>query len=448
MSVEEINEAIDSGRFDKASVLIQEYSLVNKLESLIFKSRLSREQGKVDLAIQYAEEVISASPFETELLLRASGARAYALWFKGELTESLKQIEVAKALLNTLPPPRRDAIKDKESLLYHLEGTVFLFSGKIMQAWDLFQKALAIRRRLGLQKETAISLNNCGLVYYRLGNYDNAMQYFEESYEICKNNNFSTIISLSLLNMGLIYRSRGHLDHALNSFRLALNAARSVGDTQRTALILGNIFYIHCLTNTSEKGEKEFNELQELHEANMNNKNIDLYYRFNLAMCHKNGTSSEFIEAQDILRKIINSEIIHHEFVTMSVKHLVELLLREYSVFPNPEILEEINTLLSEKLYLVAKANEMLPTLTEALILQSKLQYLMGNNIESQELLDQALENAKEHNLSYLIDEVKVEIVEREQIFHSIDKLISNQAKDQRAQAVEYLNYLKKLQLR
>ena len=113
-------------------------------------------------------------------------------------------------------------------------------------------------------------------------------------------------------------------------------------------------------------------------------------------------------EAQKILQKIVNQEVIDHEFTIIAMVNLCELLLDELHTYHQGEVLLELENLLN-RLYRVSQDYKSYFFLIESLILKSKLALLQDNISESDDLLRKAELLATERNNEELIEHIHLE---------------------------------------
>lgn len=69
---------------------------------------------------------------------------------------------------------------------YDAEDETVNISHRYQEAYDAFQQALALYKRLGMREEEGVVLGNIGFLYERTGDHSNAFRHFEQSLEIAR----------------------------------------------------------------------------------------------------------------------------------------------------------------------------------------------------------------------------------------------------------------------
>lgn len=223
--------------------------------------------------LEYLQQVIEA---EGE-----SGAQLWLDFFKAGLDQS--RFDDCERLLATAK--RSSIFSTSESMrttVIHNEGLLRLFQGRLDEAEQCFQKALALDRRLRDRYNEAQSLTNLGeverlrnqwqaaLEYYKasaqihqvhphhplglaqvlnnmglalmsLGSWMEAEQAFERALSIFRQLNEQVEIARALNNLGRLYRERGESEKALNQLQEALERFRKLGDEYGQASVLNTL---------------------------------------------------------------------------------------------------------------------------------------------------------------------------------------------------------------
>ncbi len=119
--------------------------------------------------------------------------------------------------------------------------------GRLLESHDVYDSALMfynlsleVASNIGSPKDEAIALNNIGLIFYYLLNYQEALENLQASVAIKRKNNDRTL-KISLMNIALIYNDQGKYDESISILREVENECKSgCGD-----LILSDLnFYL------------------------------------------------------------------------------------------------------------------------------------------------------------------------------------------------------------
>ena len=128
-------------------------------------------------------------------------------------------------------------------------GTLAQRVGDPKRAVDLFERALTLQRTLGNAASIANSLNNLWFVYSTdLADYGKSLSYHLEALGIRERLSEQNGIGLSLNNIGIVYARLRQFDRALDYFNRALAIRREQGNKQRLASTLNNIGDVYVET--------------------------------------------------------------------------------------------------------------------------------------------------------------------------------------------------------
>ena len=104
-----------------------------------------------------------------------------------------------------------------------------------------FNQALEIRKKLGLEKGVASSLNMIATVQDKLGNSKEALANFKESLAGFQQIGDKVNTAAILLNLGSYYSDHAQYEEALKSTNDALTLYRDMGDEASQAICLNNL---------------------------------------------------------------------------------------------------------------------------------------------------------------------------------------------------------------
>lgn len=160
-------------------------------------------------------------------------------------------------------------------------------------------------------------LNNIGVVYWKLNNYDKALEIYTESLKIMKELENREGIVRSLNNIGLIYLTLKNYEKALEILLETLKITKEIGDTNNIAYCLNNIGNNYWYLGNYDKSLEYYMESLKINEE-INNKygiavsikNIGgIYlklknYDKSLTYLKKGLKLAKEIEAKDLLQNI------------------------------------------------------------------------------------------------------------------------------------------------
>jgi tetratricopeptide (TPR) repeat protein len=420
-----------SQKYGKSSYCID--SLIIKAHTLYF--------GDIEQAENYileCEKLLNTSIMEAQSdIIRK---KADLLLIKSILfhikTDHDKALELASQWLLT-----PDHIKEDLDLsrIYCLMADIYIFKSDPNTALNYAKKSLIIQKKLRNQVGIATSLYLVGLCLYSKGDFDQALKSGKESLTIDEISIYSKLNLFHLL--GAIYREKGELNRTLKYYKRAVRFAEeegyiedfientmSIGATYRmkgdldqaskylklsmeTAKkysssygVSGSLFYL-ILTNLDKKSQEqaELNLVKLEQFANKSKSKVfDQLYIIAKALVLKNsGRIRNRTEAELLLKQITEDDITTPQLYLLSLVNLSELFLEELEMTNNPEVLDELNPLITRILKLAERQNAYL-WLAEIKLLQGKLALIQFKIKDAEHLLTQAQQIAELHSLNLL----------------------------------------------
>ncbi|MDR3749501.1 MAG: tetratricopeptide repeat protein [Acidobacteriota bacterium] len=172
----------------------------------------------------------------------ADGKNVYALLASGRVELRAGN---AQAGLEFLNPAYSLAMQlDNEEVKASIEqamGVAYEQLGKLDEALRNMQDALAIRKKLGLQRDMASSLYAIAGVQDTLGNSAAAFASYKEALAVLQQIGDKHGIATTLMNLGATYNDHAQYDEALKNLNDALTRFRELGDEPAQATVLNNI---------------------------------------------------------------------------------------------------------------------------------------------------------------------------------------------------------------
>lgn len=109
------------------------------------------------------------------------------------------------------------------------------------EAFDHYQRSLAISREIGDQWAEAISLIGLSTACFYLRRYEEAFDYSQQALPICQEIEDPWSEAFALINFGAAHRKLHHFDDALAYFQRALTVVRRAHDRSGEATVLHNL---------------------------------------------------------------------------------------------------------------------------------------------------------------------------------------------------------------
>jgi signal transduction histidine kinase/tetratricopeptide (TPR) repeat protein len=187
------------------------FTLLNEL----FKENNS---SNFSLALDYANDFdnLAVSKGDSAKIVQGGRMRAYSLMDLGRNEEA---ITVLTRILGIAK--RNQGNKDfKKQIKFILNniGLAYTYLGNYDVALDFHYQSLELREGEGDKAAIRTSYNNIGLVHFNLKDYERAIQYYEKAIELSKEINVMSGAERIYINLGLCYLGLEKYNDAIKSF--------------------------------------------------------------------------------------------------------------------------------------------------------------------------------------------------------------------------------------
>jgi signal transduction histidine kinase/allophanate hydrolase subunit 1 len=140
---------------------------------------------------------------------------------------------------------KRIGYKKGEAQSLNNIGVGYYFLQDYDNALDYFKQALEIRRKLGDKKEIVASLNNIGIVYDEINDFEKALDYYLQSLQYFEDLEDEVGTAVTLHNVGVVYESLSNYNKSLEYLLRALKLYEEIGDKTGVASSYGNIGIVY-----------------------------------------------------------------------------------------------------------------------------------------------------------------------------------------------------------
>ncbi len=354
---ERVEEAEDFLKF--ISTKPKNVLILRDLRLGLLKASLSFESGNPDIAEKYLRK-----PLESQKEL---GNTWELVWVNAIMAQIMMFVE------NRLDPAieytKRVISIAKEIKFNHfwiafghgLMGAIYHWIGELEISLKHNMKALKIFKKFKSNFYISMEVNNIGLLYADIGDYEMALKYLEEALTLRERDPFQ-------------------IEGVIDSI---INVALKKGDT--------------------ELAQKYFQRLENMYNQAPDS-HIEYLYKYNKAKMLKSSSRiRDKAKAEKLFKQVIETktERIHTDVIIISYIHLCDLLLGEYRISNNSEVLDEINQNITYIIAFAEKAHAY-PTFCEIFILQAKLALLNFNIKAARRYLTQAQKIAESYGLKIL----------------------------------------------
>jgi len=295
---------------------------------------------------------------------QANLARAYSLygrekWFIGEYNKALSYISKSQNICENEELPQYNIPKLYNSFGI---GDIYSLAGDYQMALEYYTKGLSLARKVNIPFFLWMGLNNSGSAYSALGKWEQAIKYLNECIPITEN-----FLKLS------------HL-----------------------VTVLDSLFHVYLNMGDKTAAQQIFNKIEQCRDKEVKNKWINLVYRLDKAILMKmSKRSRDWGGAQEIFNNIVHEEVYHIEATQTATLNLCEMLIDEFKETKNPEVLDELSSLLYG-LQKAAKNRQSYLILAETYLLEAKLSMINYDLKKARQSLTKAQQIAERYELNPL----------------------------------------------
>jgi len=261
-------------------------------------------------------------------------------------------------------------------------------------------------------------LNNMisGVIYLMKGELQLAVEYTKKAVSLGRKYNNPSFLMEGLNNLGLIFGELGEWDPAIKCLKEALPIAENMENFPYVIGFSDSLFQIYVNMGDKTAAQQLFHKIEQYRDKAKENKKLNQIYQIDKAILMRMSKRTRDLGvAQEIFKNIIQEEVISIEFTQTAILNLCEMLLDEYKDTKNIEALEEFSTLLKQ-LQKAAEKQHAYPILAETYLLEAKLSMINYDLKKSRHSLTKAQQIANRYGLILLAIKISNE--------H--DKLIQN----------------------
>jgi tetratricopeptide (TPR) repeat protein len=454
--LQNVNLLFHQGLYFKALDMLNDFEqkidpiTEDQLICQILKSNIFQELGRVTEALKFAEMAcdLSQELGNKPFLIDSYISKAWILLDLRELDTIPDLLSKGEDLLEQLTEiPLLESARRK-SLLLLIKSVFFLYKNRnIEKALEYGEESLRLSEEHENLREFALALQNNSLIYFIIGDLDRAKNYLDRCLELQrtyrKRDDWRVLKDLGVLNgmvgeldlaleytrqslvlaeeignksyiaqclnnSSLIYRQKGKLDHAKEPLERNLKIWEELDSKMRLIAGLDSLFVVSLDDHSLEQAQQYLMRMLQINKQ-VKNKVADLACRVNQALLLKvNSKSHEKEKAKEILRQVVEEEIINWEFTERALLHLCDILLDELQTYNKQEVLIEINFLIN-RITEYAEFQRSFRLLAEINLLKGKLALIQMNMGDARQLFTIAERIAEEHGLHLLARTISTE---------------------------------------
>lgn len=226
--------------------------ILSALGSLIFAATASAQKLNIDSL----ESVLKTQEKDT-FRINTLNLLSELLLFNTDSLERGKfmaeeALLLSQTLLKSADSINARALRKKEGDAYNNLGYHADRLDQFEKSIDYYFKSLAIRKELGLKRQSAGSLNNIAVIYLNRGMFEDALKYVLEALKINEEIGNTAWAARNLSVIGRLHNEMNQYQEALNSYQKALKLFTEKGD--KKAIATSNINIGNCYLNLKNTG--------------------------------------------------------------------------------------------------------------------------------------------------------------------------------------------------
>ena len=446
---EHVRKLISEGKYAEALEDLEksekkgEFGDKKQINCQILKSEIHNKTGKYEKALSFAEEALEKckDPDDCLAILDATNETAYSYWRLGKLEEANEVLDKNEPIVQKLKNKKIKTVINREARIYRIRGVLYHTQGNFNEAERQYRKSLSLWEEIGDKQEISSVLNNLGVLNRTKGELHKALGYYQKSLFLYKEFGNIDDIATSLNNIGNIFRYQGELDEALHYYKQSLDSWEEIGNSQFVSLAFYNIGEVYQQKGKFDTAKRYFKQSLTLREEIGNKQDIamTLFYLISASLDSNNTKSAQRyldrlryiesseknsfirqlrkiaeasllktsprmkhrVEAQELLQKVLEEEIVDHSLTVIALIGLSELLLEELKISGDQEVFTLLQAMVSS-LFDIAKHQDSHNLLVKTYWLQSQMALVDLDLEKARELLNKAQEIAEKKGLRKL----------------------------------------------
>ncbi|MFW9902670.1 MAG: tetratricopeptide repeat protein [Candidatus Thorarchaeota archaeon] len=272
--------------------------------------------------------------------------------------------------------------------------------GKFDEALEYTERAMTLAKKY---KYNHYWIGYChlgiGVVYFKKCEYGLSLKHHIKSLEYFKKINNIWYIAHIYNNLGSLYCTKGEYDIALKYLEEAIILWEPYPLMKYSCL--DTLIWVSLEKGDDSRAQKYFQELEDIYNENKLQP-IEVLYKINKArLLKKSSRIRDKAKAEDLFKEILENQNLPLEIKIAAYVNLCDLLLGEYRLNNNNEVLEEIKQNLND-LTNIAENSRSYDVFCNTFILQAKLALLNFEMKTARRFLTQAQKIAESHGLKLL----------------------------------------------
>ncbi len=207
-------------------------------------------RGDIDIASEAVDEILKYKPTDC----KANYRKGFIEKIYGRLQEAEKYFKI------TLEQGQLQCDLNWQATASKWIGMVCGMRGEMMEAEEMLQEAIRIRRELPDTSKLAGDYNSLGMYFRSQGQMNNAEEMFNNALEMHQNSGEQMGIAACFVNIGNLYRIKGDLDKAEQLNEQALRIYKELDNKHYIAYCMNNLGLIYVDRGDFDRAETLFRD--------------------------------------------------------------------------------------------------------------------------------------------------------------------------------------------
>ncbi|MFX0022529.1 MAG: tetratricopeptide repeat protein [Candidatus Hermodarchaeota archaeon] len=413
-------ELYEAGELDEALKLLdnmiqeEENNFQRKGYYQFLKGRILCDQGKYEEALKFGEIMFRENQILKQYLRSVDGLifMLYGLMDLERFEEIDDIIEKAEDLLKKISNTPQIELLHRKARIYLAKGYNNFKKGNSKLAKNCYNWIINLQNELGNSIEMVhVHLQMAGCIYIVKGEFDKALEHFNKALSIAKGMRFKHLwIAGCHLGFGVVYSHMGEFELCLEHYMKGLKIFEQIQNKWYYSGLLNNIGHtygiigkfdlaleyleeslqlwekspvqlVNCLSNLIsisiikgdvDRAEKYFKRLENFINQKQDEYFARVYHYCKALMLKSSSRIRDKAKVEELLKKIIKTTTSGQFPRLNALVHLCDLLLSEFRLTNNFEVLDEVNHYIIQLLTMAEKSHSYL-IFCETFILQAKL---------------------------------------------------------------------------
>lgn len=229
-----------------------------KINEILPNVRELKNAGRYqDLVVQLESKLSQPLSLEQQLVINAELGKLHTIIFH----DNNKAESYLRA---TLQLSREQGSEEFDAFCNHYLGTLASNNAQFDEAERLLNKALVIRRRLGLNLQLSATLNNLAILHQEQGNLRKAYELMSSQLTIPEFVSVPQKVSLAWLNMAELLAAMGRISEAYELYERTAAYSQKHSYVRSLLLAEGELARLELNQGKVQEAQRRFNSFEEL----------------------------------------------------------------------------------------------------------------------------------------------------------------------------------------